>query len=53
MKALRDNNIEVTALHSHMLDEEPRMAFMHFWAVGDADHVAPGLRKALDQVATQ
>jgi hypothetical protein len=53
MKSLRDNNIEVTALHSHMLDEEPRLAFLHFWAVGAPEQVARGLRAALDQVALQ
>lgn len=53
MKALRDNNIEVTALHSHMLDEEPRLAFLHFWAVGAPEQVARGLRAALGHVATQ
>ncbi len=53
MKALRDNNIEVTALHSHMLDEEPRLAFMHFWAVGAPEQVARGLRAALAHVPTQ
>lgn len=53
MKALRDNNIEVTALHSHMLDEEPRLAFMHFWAVGAPEQVGRGLRAALAHVPTQ
>ena len=33
MKALREHGIEVTALHSHMLDEQPRLFFMHFWAM--------------------
>jgi hypothetical protein len=36
LRALRDNGIEVTALHSHMLDEQPRLFFMHFWANDDA-----------------
>jgi hypothetical protein len=36
IKALRANGIEVTALHSHMLDEQPRLFFMHFWANDDA-----------------
>jgi hypothetical protein len=48
MKALRDNGIEVTALHSHMLMEEPRLFFMHFWANDDAVKLAKGLRVALD-----
>jgi hypothetical protein len=49
MKALRDNGIEVTAVHSHMLMEEPRLFFMHFWANDDAVKLAKGLRVALDQ----
>jgi len=36
IKTLRDNGIEVTALHSHMFDETPRLFFMHFWANEDA-----------------
>ena len=48
MKALRDNGIEVTALHSHMLTEEPRLFFMHFWANDDAGKLAKGLKAALD-----
>src|SRR5262249_6468462 len=46
IKALRDNGIEVTALHSHMLNEEPRLFFMHFWANDDALKLAHGLRAA-------
>ena len=49
MKALRDNGIEVTAVHSHMLMEEPRLFFMHFWANDDSLRLAKGLRTALDQ----
>ena len=49
IRALRDNGIEVTALHSHMLNEQPRLFFMHFWANNDALKLARGLRAALDQ----
>jgi hypothetical protein len=49
MRALRSNGIEVTALHSHMLGEQPTLYFMHFWAVGDAAKLASGLRAALDK----
>jgi hypothetical protein len=49
IRALRDNGIEVTALHSHMLNEEPRLFFMHFWANDDAVKLARGLRAALDK----
>jgi Domain of Unknown Function (DUF1259) len=48
IKALRADGIEVTALHSHMLDEQPHMFFMHFWANDDAVKLAKGLRSALD-----
>lgn len=49
IKALRENGIAVTALHSHMLEEQPRLFFMHFWANDDALKLAKGLRTALDQ----
>jgi hypothetical protein len=48
IKALRENGIAVTALHSHMLMEEPRLFFMHFWGNDDALRLAKGLRAALD-----
>jgi hypothetical protein len=48
LKALRQNGIEVTALHNHMLTEEPRLFFMHFWANDDVVKLAKGLRVALD-----
>jgi len=51
IKALRENGIEITALHSHMLDEQPRLLFMHFWANDDALKLARGLRAALDKMA--
>jgi Domain of Unknown Function (DUF1259) len=50
--ALRANGIEVTALHSHMLDEDPRVLFMHFWANDEAVKLARGLRAALDNTAS-
>ena len=52
VKALRTNGIEVTAIHSHMLTEEPRIIFMHFWANDDAIKLAKGLRAALDKTAS-
>src|SRR5438067_6556540 len=51
IKALRANGIEVTALHSHMLTEQPRVFFMHFWANDDALKLARGVRAALDKTA--
>jgi len=50
VKALRENGIEVTALHNHMLNDQPRLFFMHFWANDDAQKLAKGLRAALDKV---
>jgi biotin operon repressor len=52
LKALRDNGIEVTALHNHMLDDQPRLFFMHFWANDDLNRLANGLKTALAQVNT-
>ena len=49
IRALREHGIEVTAIHSHMLTEQPRLFFMHFWANDDAVKLATGLRAALDQ----
>jgi hypothetical protein len=47
--ALRDHGIEVTAIHSHMLTENPRLFYLHFWAHDDATKLAQGLRAALDR----
>ncbi|MGB3657604.1 MAG: DUF1259 domain-containing protein [Pseudolabrys sp.] len=52
IRALRSNGIEVTAVHSHMLDEQPRLFFLHFWANDDAAKLARGLRAALDETAS-
>ena len=49
--ALRDNGIEVTAIHNHMVGEEPRAFFVHFWANDDAIKLAHGLGAALKTVA--
>ena len=51
IQKLRSSGIEVTALHSHMLAEEPRLFFLHFWANDDALKLAKGLRAALDKTA--
>jgi hypothetical protein len=48
LKALRQHGIEVTALHSHMIDDSPHLFFMHFWAHDNATKLAEGLRAALD-----
>jgi hypothetical protein len=48
LKTLRQHGIEVTALHSHMIDDAPHLFFMHFWANDDAQRLAQGLRAAVD-----
>jgi len=48
LRALQSNGIDVTAIHSHMLDESPHLFFMHFWGNDDALKIARGLRAALD-----
>lgn len=53
IKALRASGIEITALHSHMLNEQPRLYFMHFWANDDALKLAKGLRAAIDKTASK
>jgi hypothetical protein len=51
IRALRAGDIEVTAIHSHMLDEQPRLFFIHFWANDDALKLAKGVRAALEKTA--
>ena len=50
LKALREHGIEVTAIHNHMLDDQPHLYFMHFWANDDAKKLAEGLKAALAQI---
>jgi Domain of Unknown Function (DUF1259) len=51
IRALRENGIEVTAIHSHMLNEQPRLFFVHFWANDDAVKLAKGVAAALEKIA--
>ena len=53
IRELRLHDIEVTALHSHMLREEPRLFFLHFWGVGGPERISEGLKAALAKVATK
>lgn len=53
MRSLRKDGIEVTSLHNHLLNDEPRLFFMHFWAQDDALKLARELRDALDLTASQ
>jgi hypothetical protein len=50
LRTLREHGIEVTAIHNHMVDEQPRLFFVHFWANDDANKLAQGLKAALDHV---
>jgi uncharacterized protein DUF1259 len=52
IKALQANDIEVASIHNHLLDNEPQLVFMHFWAYGDAVGLAKGLRAALDRTGS-
>ena len=49
IKALVENGIEVVAVHNHMVQEEPRIFFLHYWGIGPAENLAKGLRAALDK----
>ena len=53
ISALQAHDIQVTALHSHMLTEEPRLFFMHFWSVGSTESVSAGIKAALDHIAVK
>jgi hypothetical protein len=53
ISALEEHSIQVTALHSHMLTEQPRLFFMHFWATGNVESVAQGIKAALGHIATK
>jgi hypothetical protein len=49
IKALIENGIEVVAVHNHMVHEQPRIFFLHYWGIGNAEQLAKGLKAALDQ----
>jgi hypothetical protein len=53
LRALRKNGIDVTAIHNHMLDDSPRMFFVHFWAHDDLAKLLTGLKAALAEVAVK
>ena len=48
LKALRSANINIVAIHNHMIGENPRVIFLHFWGVGSTSQLATGLKSALD-----
>ena len=49
IKTLVENGIEVVAVHNHMVHEQPKIFFLHYWGVGNAEQLAKGLKAALDQ----
>jgi len=53
IKALIEHGIEVVAVHNHMVHEQPRIFFLHYWGVGNAEDLAKGLRAALDQTGNK
>lgn len=53
MRELNSHKIEITALHSHMIGEQPTIYFMHFWALGPASELANSLRRAVDRTNIQ
>lgn len=52
LKALRHAGIQIVAIHQHMLGEEPRMMFLHYWGVGPTEKLARGVRAALDRTTS-
>jgi hypothetical protein len=53
IKALIEHGIEVVAVHNHMVHEQPRIFFLHYWGIGNAEDLAKGLRAALDQTGNK
>ena len=49
IKTLIENGIEVVAVHNHMIHEQPRIFFLHYWGIGNAEQLAKRLKAALDQ----
>jgi hypothetical protein len=52
ISALQAARIDITAVHNHVLEETPRIMYVHFWGRGDAQALAEGLRRALERTAT-
>jgi hypothetical protein len=53
IKALVENDIEVVAVHNHMVQEEPKIFFLHYWGVGAVEKLAKGLRDAIDKTGAK
>ena len=52
LKALRQNGLDVVAIHHHMTDTQPESIFLHYWGTGPAEKLATGFKAALDQLGT-
>lgn len=50
LKALRANNLDIVAIHHHMLETQPTIIFLHYWGTGPAEKLATGFKAALDQL---
>ena len=50
LKVLRQNAIEVVAIHHHMISSGPPIYFLHYWGTGSADRLAAAFKAALDQL---
>jgi hypothetical protein len=53
IKSLKQYGITITAIHNHMLFEDPRLFFLHFWAVDEPERLAYGLRQTLEKTNTK
>jgi hypothetical protein len=53
LKALRRANINIVAIHNHMIGESPRYVFLHYWGVGPVEDLAKGLKAALATQSVQ
>lgn len=52
LRQLQQHGLKLTALHNHLLQESPRVVYLHFWGKGDAAKLASGLKQALSQTKT-
>src|SRR6266567_8898597 len=46
LKSLREAGINIVAIHSPMISEEPRIIFFHYWGRGSAQNLAQSIQKA-------
>jgi hypothetical protein len=53
IKALVENGIEVVAVHNHMVHEQPKILFLHYWGTGNAEQLANGLKAALNHTGKE